>query len=50
VLVDGEVVYRDDRFVHMAAPAAAIAEAQARAREILDKSGLAARLAPEWRA
>jgi 5-methylthioadenosine/S-adenosylhomocysteine deaminase len=49
VLVDGEVVYRDSCFTYLSTPTEAIREAQHVAREILDKSGLAARLAPEWR-
>lgn len=49
VLVDGEVVYRDGRFPHLSTPREAVAEAQRIGREILDKSGLAARLSPEWR-
>lgn len=49
VLVDGDVVYREGRFAHLSVPREAVAEAQRIGRNILDKSGLASRLAPDWR-
>ena len=49
VLVAGDVVYRDGTFAGLAQPREAIAEAQAHGSEILTKSGLDARLTPDWR-
>ena len=49
VLVDGEVVYRDGRFAHLADVAGVTAEAEGMAASILDQAGLSHRLAPAWR-
>jgi 5-methylthioadenosine/S-adenosylhomocysteine deaminase len=49
VLVDGEVVYRDGSFAHLADPASVIAEADAIGKELAAKAGLSHRLAPAWR-
>src|SRR4051812_37073381 len=49
VLVDGEIVYRDGSFTHMADGAKVIAEAERIGRAALDRAGLAYRLAPAWR-
>jgi 5-methylthioadenosine/S-adenosylhomocysteine deaminase len=49
VLVDGEVVYRDGQFAHLADVAGVTAEAEGLAISILDQAGLSHRLAPAWR-
>ena len=49
VLVDGEVVYRDGHFAHLADVAGVTAEAEGLAISILDQAGLSHRLAPAWR-
>ncbi len=49
VLVNGEIVYRDGRFLRMSGGERVIAEAQRIGRTILDKAGLSHRLAPAWR-
>lgn len=49
VLVDGQVVYRDGKFAHLADGEGVIAEAEKVGRAIVDKAGLSARLAPDWR-
>ena len=49
VLVDGEVVYRDGTFAHLADVAGVIAGAQAAGRAVLGRAGLDHRLAPDWR-
>jgi 5-methylthioadenosine/S-adenosylhomocysteine deaminase len=49
VLVDGEIVYRDGRFTHMADSAKVIAEAERIGRAALDSAGLGHRLTPAWR-
>ena len=49
VLVDGEVVYRDGQFAHLADVAGVTAEAKGLAMSILDQAGLSHRLAPAWR-
>src|SRR5262245_39658348 len=49
VLVDGEIVYRDGRFTHMADSQKVFAEAERIGRAVLDKAGLAHRLIPAWR-
>jgi 5-methylthioadenosine/S-adenosylhomocysteine deaminase len=49
VLVDGEIVYRDGRFTHMADGAKVIAEAERIGRAALDSAGLGHRLTPAWR-
>lgn len=45
VLVDGEIVYRDGRFTHVAEPMRVVAEAERVARDVLARAGLTARLA-----
>jgi len=49
VLVDGEVVFRDGKFTHLANPAEVIGEAERVGRAVLDKAGLNHRLTPAWR-
>jgi 5-methylthioadenosine/S-adenosylhomocysteine deaminase len=49
VLVDGEIVYRDGRFTHVAGPAEIIAEAERIGQALLAEAGLAHRLQPRWR-
>jgi 5-methylthioadenosine/S-adenosylhomocysteine deaminase len=49
VLVDGEIVYREGRFTHMADSGKVIAEAERIGRAVLDQAGLTNRLAPAWR-
>ncbi|MGE0626537.1 MAG: amidohydrolase family protein [Hyphomicrobiaceae bacterium] len=49
VLVDGEVVYRDGAFPRFSGGMAVIAEGERIARGLLEKTGLAHRLAPVWR-
>jgi 5-methylthioadenosine/S-adenosylhomocysteine deaminase len=49
VLVDGEIVYRDGTFTHLANPAEVIGEAERVGRAVLDKAGLSHRLTPAWR-
>ena len=49
VLVNGEVVYWDGRFVHGPDPQSIIAQAQEIAQMILAKAGLDHRLMPAWR-
>ena len=49
VMVDGEVVYRDGKFTHLANPAEVIGEAERVGRAVLDKAGLNHRLTPAWR-
>ncbi len=50
VMVDGEIVYRDEKFTHLADPKAVVVEAERIARHILAKAGLAHRLEePSWR-
>lgn len=49
VLVDGQVVYRDGRFARLADGEGAIAEAEKVGRAIVEKAGLSARLAADWR-
>ena len=50
VLVDGEIVYRDGAFTHEKEPARVIAEAERIGRSLLERTGLAQRLAPALRA
>lgn len=49
VLVDGDIVYRDGRFTHLADPAGVITEADAIGKELLAKAGISHRLVPLWR-
>jgi 5-methylthioadenosine/S-adenosylhomocysteine deaminase len=49
VLVDGKVIYRGGKFARLANHQSVIAEAQRIGRSLLDKAGLAHRLAPAWR-
>jgi 5-methylthioadenosine/S-adenosylhomocysteine deaminase len=49
VLVNGEIVYRDGRFLRMSGGERVIAEAQRIGRTVLDKAGLSHRLTPAWR-
>ena len=49
VLVDGQVVYRDGQFAHLADVARTIAEAERVGAAIIEKAGLSYRLAPAWR-
>lgn len=49
VLVDGEIVYRQGQFPRQADPMSVIREAEHIARKLLDKTGLAPRLATPWR-
>ena len=44
VLVDGQIVYRDGQFAHLADVAGVIAEAERIGRAIVDKAGLSHRL------
>jgi 5-methylthioadenosine/S-adenosylhomocysteine deaminase len=44
VMVDGEIVYRDGLFTHVAEPMRVVGEAERIAREVLEKAGLGARL------
>jgi 5-methylthioadenosine/S-adenosylhomocysteine deaminase len=50
VLVDGKVVYRGGKFVRLADHRAAIAQAEAIGRAIIERAGLSHRLMPAWRA
>jgi 5-methylthioadenosine/S-adenosylhomocysteine deaminase len=49
VLVDGQVVYRDGAFARLADGEGVIAEAEKAGRAIVEKAGLSARLAADWR-
>jgi 5-methylthioadenosine/S-adenosylhomocysteine deaminase len=49
VLVDGEVVYRNGHFAHLADVAAAIAEAERVGKAVLAAAGLGHRVSPAWR-
>src|SRR5690348_13498519 len=49
VLVDGEIVYRDGRFAHLADPQRVVDEAEEIGRAVLAEAGLAHRLEPAWR-
>ncbi len=49
VLVDGEVVYRNGQFAHLADVAGAIAEAEKVGRAVIAAAGLGDRLSPAWR-
>ena len=49
VLVDGEIVYRDGTFTHLAESCEVIGEAERDGRAVLDKAGLSHRLTPAWR-
>jgi 5-methylthioadenosine/S-adenosylhomocysteine deaminase len=50
VLVNGEIVYRDGRFLRLGDGKHVLVEAEHIGRTILDKAGLSQRLAPAWRA
>jgi 5-methylthioadenosine/S-adenosylhomocysteine deaminase len=49
VLVDGQVVYRDGQFAHLADVAHTFAEAEQISSAIIERAGLSNRLAPAWR-
>jgi 5-methylthioadenosine/S-adenosylhomocysteine deaminase len=49
VLVDGQIVYRDGMFARLADGEGVIAEAEKVGRAIVEKAGLSARLAADWR-
>jgi len=49
VLVDGEVIYRDGKFAHLADSAGAIAEAENIGKAIVHEAGLSHRMAINWR-
>ena len=49
VLVDGQIVYRDGTFARLADGEVVIAEAEKVGRAIVEKAGLSARLAGDWR-
>ena len=49
VLVDGQIVYRDGMFARLADGEDVIAEAEKVGRAIVEKAGLSARLAADWR-
>ena len=49
VLVDGNIVYRDGKFVRLSDVGGVIAEAQRIGRAVLEKAGLSGRLGPAWR-
>ena len=49
VLVDGEIVYREQQFANCTDPMAVVGEATRIGRSVLGKAGLAHRLEPDWR-
>lgn len=49
VMVDGEIVYRDGRFTHVAEPMTVVREAEHVARDVLARAGLSHRLDTPWR-
>jgi 5-methylthioadenosine/S-adenosylhomocysteine deaminase len=49
VLVNGQMVYREGTFAHLANPRRMIAEAEQIGRAIIDNAGLSHRLEPAWR-